>query len=151
MKTCTKCEVRKDVSEFAWKNKKKGRRSPVCKECMRKYVRNHYANNANEYKRRSFEKNKRHRKEVRQFIWDYLFEHHCVDCGEKNPILLQFDHLRDKKFTIACALRDGIGVKTVLKEIEKCEVRCVRCHTLKTARELGWYKGLAGVAEWQTR
>jgi len=30
--------------------------------------------------------------------------------------------------------------KYILKEIEKCEVRCANCHRRRTAQQLGWHK-----------
>jgi len=54
----------------------------------------------------------------------------CVDCGEKNPIVLDFDHLRDKKYNISRMIHDGFFWKAILKEISKCEVVCGNCHRL---------------------
>jgi hypothetical protein len=60
----------------------------------------------------------------------------CVDCGEKNPIVLDFDHLRDKKYNISRMIHDGFSWKAILKEISKCEVVCANCHRLRTYRRL---------------
>jgi hypothetical protein len=71
---------------------------------------------------------------------DYLELHPCVDCGEANPALLDFDHLRDKTAAIASLVRNRPSWAEVEAEIEKCEVRCANCHVRKTARQFGFYR-----------
>ena len=72
-------------------------------------------------------------------MWDYLKKHPCVDCGEKNPIVLEFDHLRDKLIEVS-RLVQYTSINKVQSEIEKCEIRCANCHRRKTAIQFGWYK-----------
>ena len=59
-------------------------------------------------------------------MWDYLKKHPCVDCGEKNPIVLEFDHLRDKLIEVS-RLVQYTSINKVQSEIEKCEIRCANC------------------------
>jgi L-lysine 2,3-aminomutase len=56
----------------------------------------------------------------------------CVDCREKNPIVLDFDHLKDKKYNVSRMIHDGFSWKAILKEINKCEVVCANCHRIRT-------------------
>ena len=56
----------------------------------------------------------------------------CVDCRENNHIVLDFDHLRDKKYNISRMIHDGFSWKAILKEIQKCEVVCANCHRIRT-------------------
>ncbi len=55
----------------------------------------------------------------------------CKDCGEKDPVVLQFDHARGTK-------TDGVGrlmnrPRAILKaELAKCDVRCANCHVRVT-------------------
>ncbi len=75
-----------------------------------------------------------------------LFRHHpCVDCGESDPLALEFDHLGEKSFNIAKGLRDH-SWDTVLAEIRKCEVVCANCHRRRTARRGGFARAV--VAQW---
>ena len=56
----------------------------------------------------------------------------CTDCGENNPIVLDFDHIRDKKYNISRMIHDGFSWKAIVKEMEKCEVVCANCHRIRT-------------------
>lgn len=102
-----------------------------------------------EAKRRYYERNKEtvkikarnHTREtrakVKRWIYAYLKEHPCMDCGEADPIVLEFDHIRDKKFNISDANSMGISLKRVIAEVAKCEVRCANCHRHKTYKDAG--------------
>src|SRR4051794_36986150 len=59
-----------------------------------------------------------------------------TDCGETDPVVLEFDHLRDKEFDIASGIHYHAWSK-VLAEIAKCEVVCANCHRRRTARRRG--------------
>jgi len=69
-------------------------------------------------------------------LLEYFESHPCVDCGERDPVVLEFDHLRDKRFDIANRL---VSVKwqTILDEMAKCEVVCSNCHRRRTAVRRG--------------
>lgn len=60
----------------------------------------------------------------------------CADCGESDPIVLEFDHLepRLKSFTISQAIGLGKTLTEVKLELEKCELVCANCHKRRTAR-----------------
>ena len=67
----------------------------------------------------------------------YLLGHPCVDCGETDPKVLEFDH-RDpaaKLHTISRMVADGHGVKNIEREVAKCEVRCCNCHRRRSLDE----------------
>lgn len=74
---------------------------------------------------------------LRSFLTAYLEAHPCVDCGESDPIVLEFDHDRSqpKLFNIGEAVTRAMSIKTLSAEIAKCEVRCANCHRRKTRRE----------------
>lgn len=63
----------------------------------------------------------------KQFLLDYLQTHPCVDCGEKDPIVLEFDHVRGEKILNVTAMATAPREK-VLAEIAKCDIRCANCH-----------------------
>jgi len=60
----------------------------------------------------------------------------CVDCGETNHIVLDFDHLKNKKYGISRMIHDGFSWQAIKKEIEKCEVVCSNCHRIRTHERL---------------
>ena len=63
----------------------------------------------------------------------------CVDCGESDPIVLDFDHRGDKRSAVS-VMAAWASVATLEQEIAKCEVRCANCHRRKTLAERGSYR-----------
>lgn len=56
----------------------------------------------------------------------------CKDCGKNYPYyVMQFDHLRDKKFNIGI-MSPSITLEVAKAEIEKCEIVCANCHYART-------------------
>ena len=76
---------------------------------------------------------------------DYFAIHPCADCGERDPLVLEFDHLRDKRFNIGSALPYR-NWETILAEIEKCEVVCANCHRRRTAHRMGSVRSIVATA-----
>ena len=46
--------------------------------------------------------------------------------------MLEFDHLRDKEFTISCFTTSTQDINKIKSEIEKCEIVCANCHKNRT-------------------
>ena len=141
MKRCSTCKQEKELEEFNLKDKIKGTRQYQCKHCTRLYVRRHYENNKLYYLSKARKRNKRIRQEIKTYTWNYFKNNACVDCGEKDPVVLEFDHTSDKIINISDMYRN-FTLEKVKQEIAKCQVRCANCHRRKTAIQFGWYKKL---------
>lgn len=110
-KQCSSCKQRKPKSEFYGAVKKSG----TCKQCQSEG-----------------------QSARRQHLADYLRQHPCVDCGEDDPIVLEFDHLGDKTDSLARMVRNNVTFARLDEEVAKCEVRCANCHKRRTAVQFGW-------------
>ena len=141
-KQCTKCKTTKSVDEFPRRGKSY---SSWCKECKRAHDRYAYQNNIGQgdnRRQRLYENRAAKKQEHRQIIWEYLLLHPCVDCGESDPIVLEFDHVRGIKVTEVSAMI-GSNTDKLLLEIAKCDIRCCNCHKRRTAKEGNyWYHTL---------
>ena len=93
----------------------------------------HYEANKEKIKKRTVKRNKNQRKKHREYVYEIKSRSKCVDCGETNPIMLDFDHVRGKKILcISDMMRGAYGIDSIKKEINKCEVRCSNCHRVAT-------------------
>ena len=142
IKICTKCSKPKDLKkDFSFKNKNKNIKLGYCKSCMKDYHKTHYNDNINDYKiKNHLHKNKTIQENIDKII-EYKFQHPCIDCGNTNPIVLQFDHIdrKTKSNNVSYILRSGVSWTKIYQEIAKCEVRCANCHSIKTANQLQWF------------
>ena len=144
MQTCTKCDETKSVEEFSWRSIKKGIRHRRCKACHKKYRHKHYNANQQKYVKKAKKWNDENRADykarLRRYATEHLLENPCVDCGETNPLVLDFDHVRGKKVAAVSVLISNVtSLKRLKAEIAKCEIRCSNCHRIKTAKEEGWH------------
>jgi len=141
-KICPGCGQERDTErDFAWKNKAKGTRQRWCKYCQAEANRTHYQNNKQVYLDRATTRNARVNTENKQRLYAYLSSHPCVDCGQTDIRVLEFDHIRgDKTLDIAKLLDRAISWSTIETEIAKCEVRCANCHRLKTMERGKWWR-----------
>ena len=131
MKKCNKCGIKKKEEEFHWKIVGI-KRQYSCKLCRKQYHRQHYLNNKEKYCEQAVVSKRRIRARLKEYITSYLETHPCVDCGEDNFIVLEFDHVRGKKeFCICEGTSAGYSISRVKKEIAKCEVRCANCHKIR--------------------
>lgn len=141
-KICCRCKENKPFSEFTKNKSTKDGYQDLCKICKRKADKSTYDNspvrraNIRTSDERRFSNNKVN-------LVEYLRKHPCVDCGEDDIVVLEFDHIpgQDKAHNI-CNLMKQRTWNSVLKEIEKCEVRCANCHRRKTAQRGSWWKTL---------
>lgn len=140
-KKCSKCLRMLDESEFNWKFRNI-RLQYHCKDCSRKYIRNHYNNNLKYYIEKARVRNKMIKDIGTSYLGPYLLSHPCVDCGEKDILVLEFDHRdRTKKISeIRNIIQRGGTLDKVKKEVEKCDVRCANCHRRKTEKETNSWK-----------
>lgn len=140
---CSRCGEMKPVDEFPVKEKDRGLRRVWCRDCCRAYGREHYRRNRPAYLAKSARRRKVERPLVRERVYAYLREHPCVECGEQDILVLDFDH-RDrtqKRVTVSRLIRSATWPGAE-REIAKCDVRCANCHRQRTAEQFGWAKAL---------
>jgi len=132
-KRCAGCGEEKEITEFNYRNKRKGIRQYYCRACTRVQVRNHYQAHQTYYVRKARIRSLRVIAEQREWIANYLSGHPCVDCGEADLRCLDFDHVRDKKRSNISLMVGHFAWEAIEREIGKCDVRCSNCHRKVTS------------------
>ena len=162
-KECKQCGETKRLADFHkttnWRKKRAAdpkRYKTRCKDCLRappadpatpgfnpkrtskparvtpeQRRKNHIA-----YKRRA-------RRETRIKALRYVAEKGCCECGERDPRVLEFDHIdaADKSHHVGRLLANGYswGNEMLREEIRKCRVICANCHRKHTIVQQGYY------------
>lgn len=112
--------------------------------CSSQRSRKYYKENGEQHKKVIMVKTKANRKVVQQYVYNFLKEHGCIDCGEKEPCCLDFDHKEasDKTSNISRMVACSYCLDSIKKEIDKCEIRCSNCHRKRTAKQFNWYRNI---------
>ena len=97
------------------------------------YQKKHYSENKDYYKQKAKKSKSAQRKWNRSFVNRVKKMLGCVDCGELNPVVLDFDHVCGVKVrNIADMVHRPFSINSIKAEIRKCDVRCANCHRKKT-------------------
>lgn len=134
MKTCPVCKKEKEIYNFHKLTKSKNKAQSYCMECKKQVDKIRYQKNPKYFRYMYKIVEQRNLK----YIWDHISKRFCVDCGENDIAVLDFDHIKGKRHNIN-AMRSH-SIKTIDEEINKCVVRCANCHRKKTAKEGNWEK-----------
>ena len=134
MKTCTKCGITKPLDQFPPRRRGESRLQSWCRACFAANNARYYSEHRAGQKARLLRNAVARREENQRRVIDYLSQHCCTDCGEKDIVVLQFHHLGDKKSNVSTLIAAGARWANVEAEIGKCEVLCANCHRLRTAK-----------------
>lgn len=139
------CEVPIELQEFNKNKAKKDGLNSICRECSKKKSKEYYNLNKDVQKQQIYASRTIRRRIAVKFVRDYATSRGCVDCKERDFLVLDFDHVRGQKYkNISVLLTDGASIEVIERELEKCDVRCANCHRRRTAQQQNWYKFLDG-------
>lgn len=139
MKTCAKCKVEKPLSAFNKFRHAKDGLKHACRECDQARKAKAYYEKLDHHRALNLKRHSKGMADRQRWIYDYLLAHPCVDCGEADPVVLEFHHLRDKKAEIATMVAT-YGLSSLEQEVAKCEILCANCHTKRTIDEFGYHR-----------
>jgi DNA-directed RNA polymerase subunit M/transcription elongation factor TFIIS len=74
------------------------------------------------------------------YLLDYLRETPCVDCGEQDPVVLDFDHIGVKHSGVVQLAGRECSIASLEREIAECQVRCANCHRRRTIVEQAHFR-----------
>ena len=139
-KRCSTCKQWKPLDEFHRNRRRRDGLQVCCKPCNIAVNQRWYRNNPSVRAERMDDYARQRREATLRRVLEYLREHPCVDCGEADPIVLEFDHLRDKVSNISAMASSSQPWDKILAEIAKCEVVCANCHRRRTAIRLNSFR-----------
>jgi hypothetical protein len=132
-KRCGRCGRQLPIEAF---NRAGSKRQHWCRACFAAYFKSRGAlhveqvNNAKTVRRAA----------AREFIEDHLSINPCTDCGETDPVVLEFDHMLEKRDDLTRLVSEGFSTTALAREVRACEVVCVNCHRQRTATRARWLR-----------
>jgi hypothetical protein len=125
-KTCTSCQIEKNIEDFHQHKRLKCGRVGRCKNCVKRINKDRYHKDP-----RIRQKATRARQKRLAWIKEYKESRGCCVCGTKIGAILDFHHINQKDFNIS--ENYGKAFKIFLSEIEKCVVVCANHHRMHHA------------------
>lgn len=138
-KRCGRCKQSRPLTEFNRRRASRDGLHSICRDCNRAKARAYYSLNREAHIRRIVAAKGERRGRALELVARYLLAHPCLDCGEADIRVLDFDHRdgSDKATEVMRLAQDGHALKRVAAEIAKCDVRCRNCHAIVTYERMG--------------
>jgi hypothetical protein len=130
VRRCYRCE--RLLPDVAFGRANAGRQYR-CRRCSRDY----FAARGDVHRLQSGEALRRRRLRAKAHVLEYLSSRACLDCGEPDPIVLEFDHVGEKHADISALAHEGVRIEVLDQEMALCEVVCACCHRRRTNRRRG--------------
>jgi hypothetical protein len=144
---CKRCERTLPLEAF---NRYKDGHQWWCRECFKAYFR---------------ERGERHIQQVttaraarrvraHAYVLERLRTKACADCGERDPVVLEFDHLGEKLAAVGALVGLATPLRVIEQEMAKCEVVCCNCHRRRTYQRQGTTRTPASaqrIKNWRVR
>jgi 5-methylcytosine-specific restriction endonuclease McrA len=125
-KRCGRCEEVLPLGSF---NRLGDGHQHWCRDCFRAYFRSRSARHLEQARASK----SRQRRRARAHVLSLLLGESCVDCGEHDVLVLEFDHVGTKRRGVASLVDDGAPTARIDEEIDECQVVCVNCHRRRTS------------------
>lgn len=139
MKVCIDCKINKELNDFYKRSKSKDGTQARCKDCARNLRKEHYRKDSGKALKLKAQAEWYIRN--RTWIKNYLESHPCVDCGESDIVVLEFDHRDDvEKVNNVSNMIRRYSLNNIKLEVDKCDVRCCNCHRRRTAIQFSWWQ-----------
>jgi hypothetical protein len=107
-----------------------------CRDCFRDY----FAHRGDVHRRQTADAKRIRVEAARALALAHLVAHPCLDCGDSDPVVLEFDHVDAKRADISNLVAHGSALGNLEREIAACEVVCANCHRRRTARRANWIR-----------
>lgn len=139
-KFCTQCKSTKSIFDFNKNRSSSDGLQTYCRLCDRERNKFRCKNNISGTRDKAYDRKRKNLKINQNIIIEFLQKNPCIDCNNNDILVLEFDH-RDPstKYKNVGELL-CYATSTVLKEIEKCDVRCANCHRIKTSKTRNDYR-----------
>lgn len=144
-KLCRTCGQVKPNEEFRKNSTRRDNLQSKCRVCESSYKVAYHQRNKSAIVKATTARSRGYRNHWSDYVIEYLKSHPCVDCGEADPIVLDFDHVNGKKlFNVSSWDKSpgDINKSLIDSEIAKCLVRCANCHRRRTAKQFGYRRHL---------
>ena len=139
---CTKCGLEKDIEQFPLRNQYTQRRQSYCVDCRSAMGKDWYERNRDYQIENANKLRVEYRQALREYVLAYLSTHPCTACGESDPTVLEFHHVRGEKLNdVSVLIGRGSSLEKLKAEIEKCDVYCANCHRRLETKLRGFFRG----------
>ena len=140
---CSRCGQWKSRDEFNIRNKRLNLLQYVCRECQSAQGRERYAKDKVHVREINKAATKKGQQKARDYVYQEVLPYlRCADCGETDPRVLTFDHVRgSKSYDIGEMITRGMALETIKAELDKTECVCHNCHAIRTQKKNGFFRG----------